>query len=297
MKTVVGLGEVLWDVYPDRRTIGGAPANTALHAVKLGVRGVIVSAAGPDEAGSALIRRIEEMGGEIRYIQKHGAHATGSVRVSLDAHGNPHFECSRDTAFDHLVWQEDLVRLAAECDAVVTGTLAQRNRDSRAVIQRFMDITSALKVFDVNFRGWHDEIEAIVRSTLEKIDIVKMNETELDQMRLAFGQSTLSDETFLSRLIREYRLRAAALTLGPDGCVLADGHDCVRIPGRPIRAVDTTGCGDAFTAGLILKRLEGASLQATGAFANGLGALIATQRGAVPNDTMDDLDKILKDEL
>ncbi|MBN2102801.1 hypothetical protein JW835_02035 [bacterium] len=290
MKTVVGLGEVLWDIYPDSRTVGGAPANAALHAAQMGACGVIVSAVGFDRDGDELILQVQTMGGDVRYIQKNIMYGTGKVKINLDADGCPHFECSEDTAFDHLVWQSGLENLAATCDAVAVGTLAQRQKESRTTIQHFLNMaTSALKVFDVNFRGWHEGIESIIRDTLKTIDVVKMNDEELNQIRRAFGQESLSQEAFLSWLLQEYQIQVAALTLGSEGCVLVDANECVRIAGEAVQAVDMTGCGDAFVSGMIIKLLSGASLKETGEFANRVGAFTATKKGAVPKYTVNDL--------
>lgn len=283
MKTVVGLGEALWDVYPDARYPGGAPANVALHAGQMGAKGVVASSVGVDESGDALIQKIHDLGAVTRFIQKNFIYETGKVKITLDASGVPHFICSQDVAFDHLVWSEDMEDLSRTCDAVIVGTLAQRNRDSRAVIQRFLESAKqAIKVFDVNFRSWSQEVELVVRDTLPQVDILKMNEAELDQLRKSFQQCKLSDQAFLTWIIRKYHLKIAALTLGAQGCVLSDGNAFVRISGESVEVIDTTGCGDAFVAGMIVKQLAGASLEETARFANHVGAMVATKKGAVP---------------
>lgn len=283
MKTVVGLGELLWDVYPDARYPGGAPANVALHACQMGAKGVVASSVGVDESGDTLIQKIQNMGAETRFIQKNFIYETGHVKVTLDANGIPCFVCSQDVAFDHLVWREDMENLSKSCDAVVVGTLAQRHRDSRAVIHRFLESAGqAIKVFDVNFRGWDETVESAVRDTLPQVDILKMNEAELDQLRRAFRQSRLSDQAFLAWTIQKYELKIAALTLGAEGCVLSDVNNSVRISGESVEVIDTTGCGDVFVAGMIVKQLEGASLEETARFANHAGAVTATKKGAVP---------------
>jgi len=292
MKTVIGLGEVLWDVYPEASYIGGAPANVALHAGQMGADSIIVSAVGFDIDGDELIRKVQDMRVNSQYIQKNIMYATGKVKVHLDANGHPHFECSEDMAFDHLVWQNSYLELAKTCDAVVVGTLVQREKESRMTIQHFLDeAKSALKIFDVNFRGWPKEIDMIIQDTLKKVDVVKMNEEELNQIRLALGQQSLSDEAFLSWLLQEYRIQVAALTLGSEGCMLVDSKDSVRIAGKAVQVVDSTGCGDAFVAGMMIKLLEGASLNETGEFANRVGAFTATKKGAVPKYTINELFK------
>ena len=296
MSTIVGLGEVLWDIYPDDRFIGGATANVALHAIQLGAAGVIVSAVGYDKAGEALIQQVEERGGDVRYIQKSIMYETGQVIVQLDEEGKPHFECSEDVAFDHLIWRVPFQALATTCDAVIVGTLAQREQDSRITIQKFLDAaTAALVVYDVNFRGWREDIKEIIRETLKKADIVKMNGEELNMMRQAFGETSLSDEAFLNKLFKNYNIQMAAVTRGAEGCVMADSNGTVHhVPGHSVQVVDTTGCGDAFVAGLTLKYLEGASLEESGQFANRLGAFVSTKKGAVPLYSCQDIVKFFE---
>jgi fructokinase len=290
MKTVIGIGEVLWDQYHDFRAVGGAPANAALHAGQLGAHSIVVSAVGNDEEGAALVSQIQELGGDVRFVQRNDRYQTGVVKVMLDSSGVPSFQCSHDAAFDHLVWKNELSGLANNCDAVVTGTLAQRHPDSGRVIQRFLDeASSALKVFDVNFRKWHEHMETVIRETLEKIHIIKMNREEMDQLRLSFNQESLDESSFLHWLIREYSLKMAVLTLGSEGCMITDDRHSAEIAGLPVHAIDTTGCGDAFTAGFIIRILEGASLEEAGQSANAAGAFTASHRGAVPPYSIDDI--------
>jgi fructokinase len=290
MKTVVGLGEVLWDLYPDARYSGGAPANVALHAAQLGARAVIASSVGIDEEGDTLIEAIRQQGGEIRHIQKNFLYGTGRVTVTVND-GIPSFECSTDTAFDHLIWNDDLLELAKSCDAVVYGTLAQRDPDSETTIQHFLrEADSALKAFDVNFRGWHDRLESIIRQTLEHSDIIKMNEEELVHLRQVFHQNSLSDAAFLMWLSNTYSLKLAALTLGPAGCIVATRNHVTEAPGKRVHVVDTTGCGDAFLAGLVIQMMGNASLEKTARFANALGAFVATRQGAVPKYTLEEIE-------
>jgi fructokinase len=293
-KTVVGLGEVLWDVYPDGRRLGGAPANAAVHAHRLGAAGAVASAVGRDEAGEAILGNLSGQGIDVSCIQRLAGRPTGAVLVRLDDRGVPSFICAEDAAFDHLEMTAGLEGLARAADAVVAGTLAQRHPDSRKTIRAFLaSAGKALKAVDVNFRGWSDETFAIVRDTLELADVVKMNESELDQLRRAFGRNGEHDFQFMDWLIGEYRLKMAAVSLGPDGCRCTDGECRVSIPGIPVQAADTTGCGDAFVAGLILRTLEGAGIEEAARFANALGAFIATRKGAAPEYTLPELEAFI----
>ncbi|MBN1893933.1 hypothetical protein JW906_05540 [bacterium] len=278
-----GLGELLWDLYPDCRHIGGAPANAALHARNLGARGMIVSSVGTDADGDSLIEAVLERGLSGRGIQRCGSRPTGTVRVTLDRGGIPTFACSSDTAFDYIRWDQILADIAGEADAVLFGTLAQRNTVSAGSIQSFLDhAVNAVRVFDVNFRGWTDRVRDAVMMSLPKTDILKMNEGEMSGIKKLFGRDDMEDASMLSWLVREFGLKWAALSLGAWGCLLADEKDCVHDKGLPVQAKDTTGCGDAFSASLALRFLAGDSIREAAAAANRAAAFTATQMGAAP---------------
>ena len=293
---IVGLGELLWDVYEDGRYVGGATANVAIHAQRLGAGGIIASAVGEDAEGDALVARISGWGMDTAYIQRCATHPTGSVKVFLDEKGVPGFECSWDTAFDYVAYDESLRRLAADADGVVVGTFDQRNAVGRETTQRFLaDAGDMVRVFDVNFRWWDARMEDIVRQTLEHTDILKFAEDEMLKMRNAFGQAHLGIIPFMTWMADRFRLKLVALSLGGKGCVLTNGEETVMSPGVRVDVKDTTGCGDAFVAGLVLEYLDGAALEETAEFVNFLGAFIATQHGATPEYSMKDVDRFRAD--
>ena len=286
-KIIVGLGEILWDLYPDEKHLGGAPANAAIHARRLGADGIIVSAVGRDHYGDEIIQALADQGFPTTTIQQCTTHPTGIVGVRLDEKGVPHFQCSRETAFDHIRWNDDFKKLAHDAHAVIVGTLAQRNDESRQSIQRFIRETTGTVVFDVNFREWNPTISRIVCETLPQTGILKLNANELNLMREAMynGQSIIP---FLNWIIDEYGVKLIALSMGPKGCFLTDGAERILSPGVVVEPVDTTGSGDGFVAGLILKFLQKATLAETAEFANYLGAFLTTLKGATPTYTIQD---------
>ena len=289
---VVGLGELLWDIYPEAQYVGGATANVAVHAQRLGAEGIIASAVGEDEDGDAILENIAGWGMDTSFIQKSGTHPTGSVKVNLDEKGVPSYECSWDTAFDYLSYDDALKRLAVEADGVVVGTFDQRNAVGRETTQRFLaDAKDIVRVFDVNFRGWDAQMEDIVRQTLEHTDVLKFAEDEMLKMRDAFGQEHLGIVFFMTWMVENFGLKLVALSLGSKGCILTDGRETVLSPGVFVDVKDTTGCGDAFVAGLLVKFLDGAVLEETAEFVNYLGAFIATKHGATPDYTLDDINQ------
>jgi fructokinase len=290
-RIIVGLGEILWDIYADDKYLGGAPANVAVHSQRLGAHGVVASAVGLDDLGDEIIETLEEQGLDASTIHRCSDRSTGTVGVKLNEAGVPDFVCSEDTAFDYLRWNEGLERLAGEADAVIVGTLAQRNRISRQTIQKFLEKAAGTVVFDVNFRGWNEATSRVIRETLVHTDILKLNENELYPLRESFQHEKKGMIPFLDWLVREHRLKIVALSLGAKGCFLTDGKVRVLSPGVRVDAVDTTGCGDGFVAGLIVEYLKNASLEETAEFANYLGAFLATMKGAVPRYTLQDLDE------
>ena len=291
VKKITGLGEVLWDLYPDEKHLGGAPANVAIHAHRLGAQGFVASAVGHNSLGDDIVGTLKKQGLSTFAIQRCRTHPTGTVRVRLDENGVPQFRCSRDTAFDHVHWNRELEILAHETDAVVVGTLAQRNQTSRRTIQRFLAETTGIAVFDVNFREWNEITGRTVLETLIHTDILKLNENELHQMKSAFRKNGTGFVPFLDWLIEKHYLKLIALSLGGRGCLLSNGSAHVLSPGILIESVDTTGCGDGFVAGLIVKYLEHASLEDTAEFANYLGAFLATRKGAAPLYSLHDLEE------
>ncbi len=291
-KTVVGLGEILWDLYPDEKHLGGAPANSVIHAEKLGAGGIVVSSVGQDRLGDEIIETLRNYGVDPSYIQRCAVRPTGTVGVRLDEKHIPHFDCSRDVAFDYIEWNDKLEKLAGKADCVITGTLAQRNKISRKTIQRFLkSAASAVKVFDVNFRGWSELTSLVVQTTLIIADILKLNEKELNRMQRAFWQEERGIISFLDWLIEKYSLKLAALTLGEKGCFLTDGKNYVLSPAFVVDPVDTTGCGDGFLTGMVVRYLEKASLEEMAEFANLLGAFVATKNGAAPEYTLESLEE------
>ncbi len=286
---IVGLGEVLWDIYPDGKYLGGAVANAAIHAHQLGARGILVSAVGKDQHGDEIVSALEKRGIETETIQRSSDHPTGTVKVQLDENRIPKFICSKDTAFDYIQWNDGFEKLIEDADAVLVGTLAQRNPVSRQTIQTFLERRyDCMVVFDVNFRGWNASVKTVVEKTLVHTDILKMNETELRELQNAFGKADRSIPVFLDWLVNTYNLKLAVLSLGQRGCLISNGEENMVSPGVKIDPVDTTGCGDAFVAGVVMKTLERCSLEETAEFANTLGAFVAMKKGAVPDYSLDE---------
>jgi fructokinase len=282
-KKVVGLGEVLWDLFPGRACLGGAPANFAYITTLMGDRGIVASRVGQDSRGLEALRRLEELGLDIDHVQTDCEHATGTVNVHVDGNGQPRFEIAEPVAWDHLQWTPDWQRLAETADAVCFGSLAQRSAKSGDTIQSFVKATRGrtLKVFDVNLRQSFYSGEVLADS-MKLANVVKLNNDELPKI---MGLSCMPHKDELSsarRLIEKYDLDLVCLTRGGMGSLLVSAEKSSEHPGFKVHVADTVGSGDAFTAGLVHEYLHGASLDLMNEVANLVGAWVASEVGAMP---------------
>ena len=281
---VVGIGELLWDLFPDgRRELGGAVANLVYHATQLGDRGVVASRIGRDAAGADLVARLHELGVDCSHLQHDAAHPTGTVDVKL-AHGHPSYTIHERVAFDFPVLNRGWQQLAARTDAVTFGTLAQRNPAAGEVIAAFVAACPhrCVRLLDVNLRQrfWS---ASLLEHSLRAATAIKLNAEELPAVAAAVGVTGGTAHTTLQRLLERYRLRLACLTRGARGSLLvAAGAAAVEHPGARVAVADTVGAGDAFAAAMLFHLLRGSSLQRMAAAANDYAAFVATRRGGTP---------------
>jgi fructokinase len=282
-KKVVGLGEVLWDLFPAGARLGGAPANFAYITTLMGDRGIVASRVGQDSRGVEALRRLDELGLDIDYVQTDRDHPTGTVNVDVDGNGQPRFEIAQPVAWDHLQWTPEWQRLAEATDAVCFGSLAQRSPTSRQTIQRFLRAvpSSTLKIFDVNLRQSFYSQE-ILAASMKLADMVKLNNDELPKI-MSLSRLPHKDElSSARRLIEEYELELVSITRGGRGSLLVSSKNSSEHPGFKVQVADTVGSGDAFTAGLVHEYLHGASLDLMNEVANLVGAWVASEAGAMP---------------
>ncbi len=282
-KKVVGLGEVLWDLLPDRTCLGGAPANFAYITTLMGDQGIVASRVGEDSRGLEALRRMEELKVDIDHVQTDRERPTGSVRVELDPNGVARYEIAQPVAWDFLQWTLDWQHLAETADAVCFGSLAQRSAESRSTIRKFLGAArpGAAKVFDVNLRQCYYSQETLAES-MYLADIVKLNDEELPKI-MALANTPHKDDLSSARwLIDKYDLKLVCVTRGGQGSLLVRDVDASGHPGFRVRIADTVGSGDAFTAGLVHEYLHGASLDLMNEVANLVGAWVASEVGATP---------------
>ncbi len=280
---IAGIGEVLWDVYPDAAHFGGAPANFAGHAASLGAEAWMVSAVGADDLGDRALDSLRARGVECGQVSRDARHATGRVFVTLNEASQASYEFAADTAWDHLAWSEELAALAGRCDAVCFGTLGQRSPVSRDTIRRFVEAAprTALRVFDVNLRQRFYDRETIDTS-FQIASALKLNDEELPLVAEFCGIHATTPREMLIELMSRYELRLAALTRGPRGSLLLTASEEDECPAPPTTVVDTVGAGDAFTATLVSGFLRGLPLAEINRHANAVASFVCSQNGATP---------------
>lgn len=275
MTTIVGLGESLFDVYPDGKCkLGGAPLNFAVHAKQLGANAVPVTRVGGDDAGREVIAALTEWGICTDFIQVDPVLPTGIVRVTVGDRGEPEYEITEPSAWDAIEWNGAAEALADTCHAVCFGTLAQRSARSRDSIQQFVACApQALRLFDVNLRQ-HYFSDGILQQGFELANAVKLNATEVRIL-----------ETSPECLMERFGLTYVILTQGERGTVLYTPHG--RFEGSPVSyppavSADSVGAGDGCAAAIVIGLLAGRPPRDVVMLANRVGAYIASQTGATP---------------
>jgi fructokinase len=281
--TVVGLGELLWDVFPKGKELGGAPANFAYMTSLLGDHGVVASRVGSDALGRTAGRRLQRIGLHGQYLQIDAIHPTGTVKVQVDPLGQPTFEIAESVAWDYFEWTPEWEKLASTADAVCFGSLAQRSSQSRATIRAFLKEVrrGTTRVFDVNLRQSFYSADTLAES-MKLTDIVKLNQEELPIVVKLLGHAFQDDERAARWLRDTYSLQLVCVTRGARGSLLVNGSEISQHPGCRVVVADTVGSGDAFTAALVYHYLRRGSLATLNEAANRMGAWVASQTGATP---------------
>ena len=287
-KLIVGLGEILWDLLPSGKQLGGAPANFTVMSARLGNRGVIASRVGCDALGEEARAYLAPLPADLDYLQTDEEHATGSVSVTLQD-GQPEYVIHQPVAWDFLACTPEWRGLAQRADAVCFGTLAQRHDVSRESIHSFLAATTenCVRVFDVNLRKpFYDAL--VLADSLQRATILKINEIEMPIVMALLGlaEDTGSDEASLLQsaqvLLDHFPLRLVCTTMGSQGSLLVTRDSYHRHQGIPTQVADTVGAGDAFTAALVRSFLQGAPLAVLNEAGNRWGSWVASQRGAMP---------------
>lgn len=277
---IIGLGEILWDMLPTGKQLGGAPANFAYHVCRLGGNGWAVSAISDDELGREIKNTLSTK--KLNTILEEVNEPTGTVQVTLNAAGVPTYDITEGVAWDHIPFTERIGNLAKETSAVCFGTLAQRSPESRATIHKFIESMPAgsLKVFDINLRQKYYD-KNIISDSLRLADILKINDEELEIVSRMLCLTGTSEERCRA-ISREFNLKFVILTMGGDGSkVILEDRVHLSTPGK-INIVDTVGAGDSFTAAFMLAYLRGESIEKAHTLATEVSSYVCTKAGAMP---------------
>ena len=281
--TIVGLGELLWDLFPEGKQLGGAPANFAYMTNLLGDTGVVASRLGEDALGREAIQRLQNLGLQTKYVQADAAHPTGTAKLEVDPRGQPTFEITEGVAWDHLTWTPEWKALAESADAVCFGSLAQRCAASRDAIRAFLKAVQpgTIRVFDVNLRQNFYSAQVLAESAA-LADIIKVNHEELPVVAKLLELPFIYSDLRAAQWLREkFGTKLVCMTRGARGSLLV-GEEISEHPGYRVHVADTVGSGDAYTAALVYHYLRGASVATMNEAANRLGSWVATQAGATP---------------
>ncbi|WP_279120186.1 carbohydrate kinase family protein [Muribaculum intestinale] len=280
---VVGMGEALWDVLPEGKKIGGAPANFAYHVSQFGLPSCVVSAVGDDALGDEILENLTSKG--LKQLIEKVPYPTGTVQVEIDQAGVPQYEIKENVAWDNIPWTTSLETLAKKTKAVCFGSLAQRNVVSRETINRFLDTMprdeDTLVVFDVNLRQGFYNKEILCKS-MEHCNILKINDEELVTVSRMFGYPGIDLQDKCWILLGKYNLKMLILTCGINGSYVFTPGNVSFLPTPRVEVADTVGAGDSFTAAFISCVLKGMPVAETHRRAVATSAFVCTCNGAMP---------------
>lgn len=280
---VVGMGEALWDVLPEGKKIGGAPANFAYHVSQFGLPSCVVSAVGDDALGKEIVENFTSKG--LNELIAEVPYPTGTVQVEIDPAGVPQYDIKENVAWDNIPYTAHLEALAERTKAVCFGSLAQRNIVSRTTINRFLDAmphdNDNLVVFDVNLRqGFYDK--EILCNSMTRCNILKINDEELVTVSRMFGYPGIDLQDKCWILLGKYNLKMLILTCGINGSYVFTPGNVSFQPTPKVEVADTVGAGDSFTAAFIASILKGKPVAEAHACAVQTSAFVCTQKGAMP---------------
>ena len=289
---IVGIGEALWDMLPEGRKIGGAPANFTFHVSQFGLDAVAVSAVGDDALGEEIRQTFDQKGLQTQLATV--PYPTGTVEVTLDEKGIPQYDICEGVAWDNIPFTAELEALARNTIAVCFGTLAQRNTVSRQTIEKFIATMPAegIKICDINLRGTFYTKE-VVESSMRACDILKINDEEIIEVCRLIGIEMPTQRMMALRLMERYEIDMLILTCGTEGSYIycMDGTESF-LPTPKVKVADTVGAGDSFTGAFIAALLCGKEVKKAHALAVEVSAYVCTQNGAMPELPEKIIDKL-----
>ncbi|MBR5748904.1 MAG: carbohydrate kinase [Prevotella sp.] len=279
---IIGLGEALWDVLPEGKKLGGAPANFAYHAGQFGLDTIAISALGEDALAEETIEALKEHG--LNYLMPRVPYPTGTVQVTLAEGGIPTYEIKEGVAWDNIPYTDEMAEIAKNARAVCFGSLAQRNKVSRENIRKFLADTPAdcLKICDINLRQQFYSKE-VLEDSFRLCNILKINDEELVVVNRMFGYDGLDMRQTCEKMVQDYGLKMLVLTCGTNGSYVFTDDGLTSFQDTPkVEVADTVGAGDSFTGSFCACILNGKPVQEAHKTAVQVSAFVCTQNGAMP---------------
>ena len=292
MMKVLGIGEILWDVFPDQELLGGAPLNFVTNCRRLGHSSILFSAVGEDQRGFLALEAMHASGLSVDFIQKDGGHPTGTAMVSTDPHGEPTFEVIRPAAYDFLRLPEGTLADLGNCDFdwLYFGTLMQKTHRIEQITAQLAMLSPRIRCFyDVNLRSGQWDLP-LVQRLFHLASIVKLNVDEARTLAKLEGTrvEAFSLSSFCYDLTLLFDVEVVCVTLGKDGCYIYTRGAELQVSGYTTRVHDTVGAGDAFSAALLHGFHQGWPTAKSAHFANAIGSLVASRPGATPCWSVED---------
>lgn len=281
MNNIIGIGEVLWDMFPEGKVLGGAPANFAYHVSQFGFSGCAISAIGKDALGEEIVESLKTK--KLKNSMSLTSFPTGTVRVTLTGNGVPSYEICEDVAWDNIPFTPELEALAKTAKAVCFGSLAQRSKVSYETITRFLDMVPAdsYKIFDINLRQKFFTKE-LIHSSFKRCNVLKINDEEVVVVANLFGWNNLDEMAVCKRIFDEYDLKILVLTRGTNGSYVITRDEVSFLDTPKVKVVDTVGAGDSFTGAFVAGLLKGFAISKAHRLAVDVSAFVCTQQGAMP---------------
>ncbi|WP_269685922.1 carbohydrate kinase family protein [Flavobacterium lacustre] len=289
--SAVCFGEVLWDIFPTHKKIGGAPLNVSLRMNSIGVNTTMISRIGDDDNGKDILSFLNDQEVTTDLIQITGEYKTGAVQVMINEKGNASYDILYPSAWDKIIETEMMDKVVAEADAFVFGSLACRDEVTRTTLNKLLEKAN-YKIFDVNLRAPYYTID-VLNELMLKADFIKLNDEELREISRALGSTYNSFEQNIKFIAENTNTKQVCVTKGEFGAVLYSNDKFYYNSGYFIKVVDTVGAGDSFLASLIVKLLRGKSPQKALNYACAIGALVAGQEGANPEIS----EKLIRDYM
>jgi len=292
-KTVLAIGELLWDILPDETVLGGAAFNFVYRLGSLGDAGFVVSRLGKDDLGKEAFDKVASLGVDTTLIQYDEKYPTGTVKVSFDEDNNPDYVIIPGVAYDYMELTDQLAEAATKADCLWFSTLTQRSEKSRETIEQLLQLCKPIvRLYDINLRKKCYNKEVIV-SSLKQADVLKLNQDEAAELGEMLGVSHNTVADFCQAVSEKYGLKYCLVTLDDKGAFAfsSDNGEKIYIPGFKVELVDSLGAGDAFTAGFIHKLLRGSSLTEACETGNILGAIVCMQKGATGEISAEDIEE------